>query len=110
MYIVDLTEPVGIIAALCVTLLFAILGKELKKTSLVILNLALFLGLILLHAYQSTVFIDVYYRAIASKSIAVDAVMIFLSYFAYLWVDDIEAKEKNKKSIDNSLEWFWKKV
>ena len=21
-----------------------------------------------------------------------------------------EAKEKNKKSIDNSLEWFWKKV
>ena len=54
--------------------------------------------------------IDEALKSILTKSITFDAIMIFLSYVAYLWVDDIEAKEKNKKSIDNSLEWFWKKV
>ena len=41
---------------------------------------------------------------------SIEAIMILLSYISYLWVDDIEAKEKNKKSIDNSLDWFWKKI
>ena len=36
--------------------------------------------------------------------------MIFISYASYLWVDDVETKAKKKKSIDNSLEWFWKNV
>ena len=54
--------------------------------------------------------IDEFYKAMVTKSLGVDAIMIFLSYIAYLWVDDIETKEKNKKSIDNSLDWFWKKV
>ena len=74
------------------------------------ISLILFLVLILIHTFQSVVLVDAYYKAIATKSLAIDAIMIFLSYFAYLWVDDIEAKEKNRKSIDNSLDWFWKKV
>ena len=43
-------------------------------------------------------------------SIAIDFVFILLSFFSYLWIDDIEAKATKKKSIDNSLDWFWKKV
>ena len=110
MYILDLTQPSAILIALMVTILFIILGREFKKSYVITIGLGIFLISILLHTYQSIALIDVYYKAIAAKSLAVDAVMIFLSYFAYLWVDDIEAKEKNKKSIDNSLEWFWKKV
>ena len=49
------------------------------------------------------------YHAIA-RSIAVDFGFIFLSFVSYLWVDDLEAKSKGKKSIDNSLDWFWKKI
>ena len=45
-----------------------------------------------------------------SRCIAIDFVFILISFFSYLWVDDIEAKAKNKKSIDNSLDWFWKNV
>ncbi len=45
-----------------------------------------------------------------SRCIAVDFVFILISFFAYLWVDDIEAKKLGRKSLDNSLEWFWKKV
>ena len=63
-----------------------------------------------MHTFQSFVLTDELNLAIVTKSLGVDAIMIFLSYIAYLWVDDIETKEKNKKSIDNSLEWFWKKV
>ena len=110
MYIINLAEPATMLIALLFTLLFIILGKEFKKSLLPAISLVLFLVLILIHGFQSITFVDTYFKAIVSKSLGVDAIMIFLSYFAYLWVDDIEAKEKNKKSIDNSLEWFWKKV
>ena len=36
--------------------------------------------------------------------------IILITFFAYLWVDDLEAKANNKKSIDNSLDWFWREV
>ena len=39
-----------------------------------------------------------------------DLIFVLLSFIAYLWVDDIEAKVKKKKSIDNSLDWFWRNV
>lgn len=110
MYILDFTKPAAILIALFVTVLFIIIGKESKKSYIVTIGLGLFLASILIHAFQSIVLMDVYYKIIATRSLAVDAVMIFLLYFAYLWVDDIEAKEKNKKIIDNSLDWFWKKV
>ena len=44
------------------------------------------------------------------SSITWDFSFILLSYISYLWVDEVEAKYKNKKSIDNSLSWFWNKV
>ena len=39
-----------------------------------------------------------------------DFVFIFLSFISYLWIDEIQAKVENIKSIDNSLDWFWKRV
>lgn len=51
-----------------------------------------------------------YLAANLSRCIAIDFVFILISFFAYLWVDDIETKKLGKKSIDNSLDWFWKKV
>ena len=110
MYIVDLSTGTGIVIALMITLLFIILGKEFKKSALPAICLGIFLVLILIHTYQSFVLTEAIYKAMVTKSLGVDAIMIFLSYISYLWVDDIETKEKNKKSIDNSLDWFWKKV
>ena len=49
------------------------------------------------------------YRAV-TRSATIDLIFIFLSFISYLWVDDIEVKAGKKKSIDNSLEWFWNKV
>lgn len=109
MYIVDLSNPYAIVMALMFTVLFIILGREFKKSILPAICLGVFLVLILIHTFQSFAVAEAY-KAMLTKSISIDAIMIFLSYISYLWVDDIEAKEKNKKSIDNSLDWFWKKV
>ncbi len=110
MYVLNLTQPATVLIALLITILFIILGKEFKKSLLPAICLILFLGIILIHAFQSIVLTEEYYKVMATKSLGIDAIMILLSYISYLWVDDIEAKAKNKKSIDNSLDWFWKKV
>ncbi len=110
MYIVNLSEPLAIVGALMVTLLCIILGKEFKKSWLPAVALFIFLILLLIHTFQLTVLTDLMYKSMVTVSMCVDTCMIFLSYISYLWVDDIETREKNKKSIDNSLDWFWKKV
>lgn len=110
MYIVDLSEPYAIIGALMITLLFIILGKEFKKSFMPAIPLFIFLVLLVIHTFQSTVLTDLAYKSMVTVSMGVDACMIFLAYISYLWVDDIETREKHKKSIDNSLDWFWKKV
>lgn len=110
MYIINLTEPVALLIALLITVLSIILGKEFKKSIIPAMCLFVFLGLILMHLFQLTVLTDEFYKAMVTKSLGVDAIMIFLSYISYLWVDEIESKDKNRKSIDNSLEWFWSKV
>lgn len=110
MYFINLSDPYAIIIALMFTSLLIILGKEFKKSILPAICLAIFLILILIHTVQSFIVVDEAIKTILSRSITVEAIMIFLSYVAYLWVDDIEAREKNRKSIDNSLDWFWKKL
>ena len=110
MYIVNLSQPYAIIGALMFTLLFIILGKEFKKSLLPAIPLFIFLVLLIIHTFQSTILTDLLYKSMVTVSMGVDACMIFLAYISYLWVDDIETKEKHKKSIDNSLDWFWKKV
>ena len=42
--------------------------------------------------------------------LAVGFVLLLISFISFLWVDDIVAKKKNKKSYDDSLSWFWDKI
>ena len=51
-----------------------------------------------------------YMLEILSRCIVIDFIFVFISFFSYLWVDDIETKKLGKKSLDDSLDWFWKKV
>ena len=110
MYILNLSNPYTIIGTLMVTILLIIFGKELKKSLVPLIGLSIFLGLILIHTFQLAALTEEMYKIMVTKSITVEAVMIFLLYISYLWIDDMEAKEKHKKSIDNSLDWFWKQV
>lgn len=110
MYILDLTNPLVLLAAVLIYALLMILGKEFKNSKLPAISLFLFLIILAIYAVQLFMAGNAETNKFIVACIGYNAILIFLSYISYLWVDDIEAKAKNKKSIDNSLDWFWKKV
>lgn len=110
--IIDFTNPVTILTTLVIFLLLLFLARHTKKSFIIGIMLFAFLGIIIAHTVEmsmSGISNDVNIKAFAT-SIAIDFIFIFLSFFSYLWVDDMEAKEMKKRSVDNSLEWFWSKV
>ncbi len=112
MLVIDLTQPLNTFLCLAVIVCLIFLGHELKRSIAPAIALGLSTVLILMHAVQLYAFTDFYanYQVALSTSLIYDFAFILVSYLAYLWIDDIEAKVKNKKSLDDSLEWFWKKV
>ena len=110
--IINLSDPYAILITLVLFVLVLWLARETKKSSIVGTMLVVFLAIIVGHSIEYVITQDPTGEIveIISKSIAMDFIFIFLSFITYLWIDDIESKEKKKKSLDNSLDWFWKKV
>ena len=94
------------------TVLLIFLSQEVKKSYIAAIPLFVYLILVVIHIVQllslSQEFTNI--RSILMHCIGIDFVFIAITFFAYLWVDDVEVKVKGKNSIDNSLEWMWKKV
>lgn len=113
MFVINVSDPFTLLLITLVTVLLIFLGKEVKRSFVPGLALFAFLILVSMHSIQlsnlAEEFYEVYYPVLV-RCILVDCIMIFMSFFAYLWVDDIAAKFYKKKSIDNSLDWFWNKV
>ena len=113
MYIFDVTNPMTLVLLLAATVLLIFLGKEIKKPYVPAISLVFFLILVLIHSVQFANIPEInyeqYYSTLAG-CIGIDLIMIFTSFFGYLWVDDIACRFYKKKSIDNSLDWFWNKV
>ena len=110
MFIIDLTNPLTLILLLTATVLLIFLGKEIKKPHAPAVALIFFLLLILMHSIQLALpeaNIEETHSILVG-SLGMDFIMI--SFFGYLWVDDIACKFYKKKNIDNSLDWFWNKV
>ena len=111
MFILNISNPMTLFLLILAIALLIFLGQEEKKSITVAIPLISFLILVI-HVVQ-VVTLSTEYAYLAStlyKSIALDFLFILITFFAYLWVDDIEAKTNNIKSIDNSLDWFWKEV
>lgn len=110
MKFLNLTGPLSLLLVVLGVALLIFLGQEIKKSAVAAIPLIAFLGVLVGHLIQ-VMNLNEEYAYLAStlyKCIAIDFGFILLTFFAYLWVDDIEAKDKNIKSIDNSLDWFWK--
>ena len=109
----NISEPSTLLLLTIATVLLIFLGKEVKKTYIPAFALFAYLILVSIHSIQlarlTEQFYETYYKMLIN-CIAIDCIMIFISFFAYLWVDDIASKFYKKKSIDNSLDWFWKKI
>ena len=115
MFIFDVTQPITLLLLLAATLLLIFLGKEIKRPQAPAFALAFFLVCVIFHSVKfaglsgNLVYYNLYHSTLLG-CIVVNLVMIFIAFFAYLWVDDIASKFYKKKSIDNSLDWFWNKV
>jgi len=112
MLMINFSEPFQIVVALLLFVLVLWLAKQYKRSALIGLMLFVFLSILVGHSVQLGMGLKLGDNEIATitNSIVFDIVFIFLSFLSYLWVDDIEAKFRKKKSIDNSLDWFWSKV
>ena len=109
---INFANIITILLAVILFVLVLILGKETHKSQIVATMLFIFLGLLIGHSIELITFKSNNNFAYDSIRVSMifDFIFIFLSFFSYLWVDDIQAKVEKKKSIDNSLDWFWKEV
>lgn len=112
MFFINVANPGALLISIFVIICLIYIGKEAKNAYVPMMALIVFLILLVMHGIQFLILPAQYESMIPelSRCLAVDFTMILVSYLSYLWVDDIETKAKKKKSIDNSLEWFWKNV
>ena len=112
MFLFDISNPLTLLLMLAVTVLLIFLAKEINRSAVSGIVLFGYLIILIVHVAQLTTLSEEYRYMISTltRCLAIDFVFVLISFFAYLWVDDVEAKVKGKKSYSNSLDWFWKKV
>lgn len=112
MFIFDIANPLTLILMLAVTVLLVFLAQEVKKSYIAAIVLFAYLAILVMHVIQMATLPEEFRYMIGtlSRCLIIDFIFVFIGFFSYLWVDDIEAKEKGIKSLDNSLDWFWRKV
>lgn len=111
MPMINLTEPFILFVALMLFVLVLWFAYESKKSTIVGIMLFIFISILVLHALEFSMGnLTEEGLSVTVRSIVFDLVFIFLSFISYLWIDDMEAKLKKKKVIDDGLEWFWSKI
>ena len=112
MFLFDISNPLTLILMLAVTVLLIFLSQEVKKSYISAIMLFAYLIILIVHVAQIATLSEEFRYMVTtiSRCIAIDFVFVLITFFAYLWTDDIETKVKGKKSIDDSLNCFWKKV
>lgn len=110
MFLLNTIQPLTVILLLTATVLLIFLGKEIKKPAIPAIALIAFLIILVMHAVQLTMPNYEEYYVTIRYCIAFELTMVLVTFLSYLWIDDIASKFYKKKSIDNSLDWFWKQV
>ena len=112
MFIFDMSNPLTLLLMLAVTILLIFLSQEIKQSFIGEIMLFADLIILVVHVAQIATLSEEYGYLLTtlSRCIVIDFIFVLMTFFSYLWVDDLEAKSKGKKSIDNSLDWFWKKI
>ena len=102
MFIFDISNPLTLILMLAATVLLIFLAQEVKKSYIAAIMLFAYLIILIMHVAQVATLSEEFRYMIStlSRCIAIDFVFILITFFSYLWVDDIEAKTSGKKSID----------
>ena len=112
MFIFDLTNLLTLILVLIATILFIFLSQEIKKSAVAAIPLFAFLIDLVIHTIQILTLKEElsYLYSTLCLNMAIDFTFLLLTFLAYLWADEVESQAFNKKSVDDSLKWLWKKV
>ena len=112
MFIFDISNILNLVLMLIGTILLVFLAQELKKSYITGIVLFAYLILLVFHVGQIVTLPQEYQELLPTlaRCVAIDFVFVLISFFSYLWVDDIEAKKMKKTSLDTSLDWLWKNV
>ncbi len=112
MLIFNITNTLILLLLLVVTVLLIYLAQEINKCWISLLPLIFFLFDLVVHTVQLLTLPTIYsyLSSTLAHCIIIDLLFVFITFLAFLWVDDKVAKAMNKKSIDNSLDWFWKQL
>lgn len=110
--IFNTANPIMIIAYTLIIALVICFSKKTENAILIIAAIAVIVCMLIYHSItldglnsaESELISNVY------RCIAVDLVLLLLSFISFLWIDDIIAKKKKIKSYDDSLSWFWNKL
>lgn len=110
MLLLNTIQPLTALLLLAATVLLIFLGKEIKKPAVPAVALIVFLILLVIHSVQLLLPSYEEFYVTIRYCIAFELCMVFVTFFSYLWIDDIASKFYKKKSLDNSLDWFWKQI
>lgn len=112
MFIFDISNPLTLLLMLAATILLVFLAQEVKKSMIAAVLLFAYLVILIIHVAQVATLSEEFRYMISTllRCIVIDFIFVFISFFSYLWVDDMETKATGKKSLDDSLDWFWRKV
>ena len=108
--VLNTAQPIILFLLLIATVLLIYLGYDLKKSYIVAIPLVGYVVLLIVHVFEILTLSIQDVGMILTWCIVSDCAFICLALLSYLWIDDIDAKVHNKKSVDDSLDWFWKKV
>ena len=111
MPMINFANPIFLGLALMLFVGAVFLAREMKKSVVMGGALAIF---VFLSVANCVILVmqgaNLELRSDIVTTIVFDLIFTFISFLSYLWIDDIEARVNKKKSIDNSLDWFWKEV
>ena len=113
MFIFDLTNLLTLFLVLIATILLIYLSQEIKRSIVIAIPLFMFLIDLVIHTIQ-TLTLTPDYAYLFNKlcmNMAIDFVFLLLTFLAYLWADDVEAKQFNKKTINSKgIDWLFKQI
>lgn len=113
MFIFDLTNIITLLLVTIATILFIYLSQELKKSLVAAIPLFAFVLDLIIHTVQMLTLKAEYSYLYSTLTInmAVDFAFLLVTFLAYLWADDVEAKAQNKKTINSKgIDWLFKQV
>ena len=113
MFVFDLTNLLTLFLVTIVTVLFIYLSQELKKSMVAVIPLFAFVVDLVIHTIQTLTLKQEYSDLFGTltANMAIDFAFLLVTFLAYLWADNVEAKEFNKKTINSKgIDWLFKEI